>query len=195
MFLKKARKTYKGKVYETYALTESYRENGSVKHRHISNLGPLTEEQAQRIRLVLKAQQIEDAFVGHLSDVVAKKHYRFLDVAVLDDVWRQFDLDQFFTDLPYAEAMAVNRCLEAKSKIQIQNWTLQTVLPRLLKTEFNDESEYSVYRTLDKIADQEAELQQHIYQKCRQFGYTDEKAVFYDITSSYFEGAKVYFGG
>ncbi len=126
MFLKKARKTYKDKVYETYALTESYRENGKVKHRHINNLGPLNEEQAQRIRLVLKAQQTKDVFVGQLSDVVAKEHYSFLDITVLDDLWRQFDLDQFFTDLPYAEAMAVNRCLDAKSKIQIQNWTQRT---------------------------------------------------------------------
>ncbi len=190
MFLKKARKTYKGRVYETYALTESYRENGKVKHRHIANLGSLTTEQAQRIRLVLKAQQIEGAFVGHLSDVVAKEHYRFLDVALLDNIWRQFDLDQFFANLPYAEAMAVNRCLDPKSKIQIKDWTQQTILPRLLEYDFGADSEYSIYRTLDKIADQEVELQKHIYQKCEQLGHTDEKAIFYDITSSYFEGAK-----
>jgi len=110
MFLKKARKTYKDKVYETYALTESYRENGKVKHRHIANLDSLTKEQAHRIKLVLKAKQIEDVFVGHLSNVVGKEHYRFLDVAVLDDIWRQFDLDQYFADLPYAGAMAVSRC-------------------------------------------------------------------------------------
>ena len=190
MFLKKARKTYKGKVYETYALTESYRENGKVKHRHIANLGSLTKEQAQRIKLVLKAKQIEDVFVGHLSDVVAKEHYRFLDVAVLDDIWRQFDLDQYFAELPYAEAMVVNRCLDPKSKIQIQDWTQQTILPRLLRYDFSADSEYSIYRTLDKITDQEVELQKHVYRKCKQLGHTDEKAVFYDITSSYFEGTK-----
>jgi hypothetical protein len=33
---------------------------------------PLTKEQAQRIKLVLKTKQIEDVFVGHLFDVVAK---------------------------------------------------------------------------------------------------------------------------
>lgn len=190
MFLKKARKSYKGKVYETYALTESYRENGKVKHRNIYNLGPLTPQQAQRIKLVLKAQNITDAFVGHLSDVVAKCHHRFLDVAVLDDYWRRFELDQFFTELPYAEAMAINRCLEPKSKIRIQNWTEQTILPRLLKVDFNDQSEYSIYRTLDKIADREAELQSHVFQKLQQAGQTLESAVFYDITSSYFEGTK-----
>lgn len=190
MFLKKARKTYKGKVYETYALTESYREGGKVKHRHIANLGSLSQEQVQRIRLVLKAKQVEDAFVGRLSDVVAKEHYRFLDVAVLDDIWQQFALDQFFKGLPYAEAMVINRCIAPKSKIRIQEWTQHTILPRLMEFDFGAESEYSVYRTPDKIADLEEELQQHIYQKYSQQGHTNEKAIFYDITSSYFEGTK-----
>lgn len=188
MFLKKSKKTYNGKVYETYALTESYREGSKVKHRHIANLGPLTPEQAQRIRLVLKAQQIENVFVGHLSDVVAKKHYRFLDVAVLDHIWQQFALDNIFPDLPYAEAMAVNRCLEPKSKINIRDWTNKTVLPRLQKYEYNDD--YGVYRALDAIADRESELQEHLYQRYRQLGIISQNTIFYDITSSYFEGTK-----
>lgn len=190
MFLKKASRTYKGKIYETYALTESYRENGKVKHRNIHHLGSLTEEQAVRIRLVLNAQQTEDMFVGKRSDVVAKQHVRFLDVSVLDHVWRQFDLHHFFADLPYAESMCVNRCLQPKSKFQIQTWSRKTILPRILKTDFDQESEYAIYRTLDKIADDEAALQVHIFQKLQHMGLATDKAVFYDITSSYFEGSK-----
>ncbi len=110
--------------------------------------------------------------MGQLSDVVAKEHYRFLDVAVLDHIWQQFALDNIFSNLPYAEAMTVNRCLEPKSKINIRKWTDKTVLPRLQKYEYNDD--YAVYRALDAIADRENELQEHLYQ----------------ITSSYFEGTK-----
>lgn len=188
MFLKKSKKSYKGKGYETYALTESYREGGKVKHKHIANLGTLTPEQAQRIRLVLKAQQLDDAFVGPLTDVVAKKHYRFLDVALLDHLWRQFDLDRFFSKHLYVEAMAVNRCLEPKTKIQIKNWTEETILPRLHKEKFP--GDFEIYRVLDKIADQEESLQQHLYQQYIKFGLAAENTVFYDITSSYFEGTK-----
>ncbi|PKM78920.1 MAG: transposase, partial [Firmicutes bacterium HGW-Firmicutes-13] len=188
MFLKKSKKSYKGKGYETYALTESYREGGKVKHRHIANLGSLTPEQAQRIRLVLKAQKSEDVFVGPLSDVVAKKHFRYLDVAVLDHLWRQFALDRFFSDLPYAEAMAVNRCLEPKTKIHIRKWAEATILPRLQGDELTDD--FEIYRALDKIADQEAELQKHLYQQCVALGLAAKNTVFYDITSSYFEGTK-----
>ena len=188
MFLKKSKKSYKGKRYETYALTESYRKGNEVKHRHIASLGTLTPEQAQRIRLVLQAKQVEDVFVGNLSDVVAKKHRRFLDVAALDHFWRQFGLDQFFSGLPYAEAMAVNRCLDPRAKIQIKEWAEKTVLPRLLGAELP--GDFEIYRTLDKIADQEDQLQKHIYQQYIRLGITSKNTVFYDITSSYFEGAK-----
>jgi hypothetical protein len=180
MFLKKASRTYKGKVYETYALTESYRENGKVKHRNIQHLGSLTNEQAMQIRLVLNVQQSKDIFVGKRSDVVSKQHARYLDVAVLDHVWRQFDLHHFFADLPFVEAMCINRCIQPKSKFQIQSWSQKTVLPQILHTDFEQENEYAIYRTLDKIADGEAALQTHIYQKLQQMGLATDKAVFYD---------------
>jgi len=188
MFLKKSKKSYKGKGYETYALTESYREGGKVKHRHIANLGALTPEQAARIRLVLKAKRSEDVFVGPLTDVVAKKHFRFLDVAVLDHFWKQFALDRFFSGLPYAEAMAVNRCLEPKTKIHIKRWTEATILPRLQGGELADD--FEIYRVLDKISEQEAELQVHLYQQYLALGLASKSTVIYDITSSYFEGTK-----
>lgn len=54
MFLKKSKKKYKDKGYDHYSLTESYRESGKVKQRHIAKLGALTPEQAERIRLVNK---------------------------------------------------------------------------------------------------------------------------------------------
>ncbi len=188
MFLKKTQKKYKEKGYEHYSLTESYREGGKVKHRNIAKLGVLSPEQAERIRLVLKIQRIDNVYVGDLSDVVVKKHYRFLDVAVMDYFWRQFELDSFFFGAPYAEAMAINRCLDPLTKIHIKQWVEATVLPRLLKTEFPDE--YEVYRALDQIDKREDELQQHLYRQYIKLGYTAGNTVFYDITSSYFEGTK-----
>lgn len=189
MFLKRATKTFKGKVYESYALTESYREDGKVKHRNICNLGPLTEEQAQRIRLVLKVTQNEDVFVGRLSDVVAKTHYRFLDVALLHHFWQYWGLDNFFADQPLAEVMSINRCLDPKSKFQVNAWVLETVLPRLLPLD-PESDEYAIYRALDQIAIVERELQSFLYRRLQELGFGDGQAVFYDITSTYFEGTK-----
>ena len=189
MFLKPNKKYYKGKEYITYTLTESYREDGKVKHRNISNLGTLTVEQADRIRLVLKAKQAKDVLVAQWPDVVVKKHFRYLDVMVLDYFWQQWGLNGFFKDVPYAEAMVVNRCLEPKSKIKVHSWVQKTVLPRLVSIGSED-SEYAVYQALDKIANMEGELQSYLYDILKQKGKDVEKTIFYDITSSYFEGTK-----
>lgn len=153
------------------------------KHRHICNLGPLTEDQAQRLRLILKTK-IEDLFVGKLADVVAKEHYQFLDVAVLHHFWKEWGLDLFFADLASAEALTINRCLFPKSKIQINTWIKGTILPALLTLG----DEYAIYRDLDRIADLESALQSHLYQKIKRVD--DPKAIFYDLTSTYFEGCK-----
>ena len=190
MFLKKARKTYKDKVYETYSLTESYREGGRVKHRHIASLGSLSPEEAERIRLILKAKQVNNIFVGYWSDIVAKAHYKFLDVAVLDTLWGHFGLDDFFNAHPYAEALAINRCLDPQSKFQIRDWTEGTVLPRLVDYDFYTDCQFKIYRALDNITEQDKELQSHLYRRFKEIDITQEKAVFYDITSSYFEGTK-----
>lgn len=189
MFLKRATKTFKGKVYESYALTESYREDGKVKHRNIWNLGPLTGEQANRIRLILKATQNDDLFVGKLSDVVAKTHYRFLDVALLHHFWQYWGLDDFFSDLPLAEIMSINRCLDPKSKLQVNAWVEDTVLPRLLPWQPGSDA-YAIYRALDRVATAAGELQSFLYHKLQELGLDEEQAIFYDITSTYFEGAK-----
>ncbi|MBS3977153.1 MAG: IS1634 family transposase, partial [Syntrophomonadaceae bacterium] len=189
MFLKRATKTFKGKVYESYALTESYREDGKVKHRNIWNLGSLTGEQAHRIRLILTATQNEDMFVGRLSDVVAKTHYRFLDIALLHHFWQYWGLDDFFADQPLAEVMSINRCLDPKSKFQVNAWVLETVLPRLLHLD-PESDEYAIYRALDQIAIAEGDLQSFLYRKLQELGLDGGQAVFYDITSTYFEGTK-----
>jgi hypothetical protein len=45
---------YKGKVYKSYGIAESYREGGKVKKKRLFALGKLTDEQAAKIRLICK---------------------------------------------------------------------------------------------------------------------------------------------
>jgi len=103
-------------------------------------------------------------FVGRLSDIVAKTHYRFLDVALLHHFWQYFGLDNFFADQPEAEVMSINRCLDPKSKFQVNAWALDTAFPRLLPL-CPESDEYAIYRALDQIATAEGELQSFLYRQ------------------------------
>lgn len=96
MFLKKSSKSYTDKTYVSYTLTESYRENGKVKHRNLHNLGDLTDAQAEQFRLVLQVQGNPSLLVTHEQDLIVTRSLSYLNVMVLHHLWRQWHLEHFF---------------------------------------------------------------------------------------------------
>jgi len=77
----------------------------------------------------------------------------------------------------------MNRCLDPTSKIQLQAWTTQTILPAIIPALLHYD-EYDVYRELDRLAKQVDGLQSFLYTQLKDRGKTEENAFFYDITSS-----------
>lgn len=190
MFLKKSTTTIKGKTYSHYKIVESYRDNGKVKHRILFPLGNLTDEQAERIRMAISAYSNPDVIVSKIDDIVVTKHLAYLDVVTLYCLWQKWQFDEFFASVRWVEAMVINRCLDPLSKIRIQEWVSSTILPALGSNKLLEVNEYDVYRGLDHLFQHEAELQEFIYQRLKQKGKFSEDVLFYDITSSYFEGSK-----
>jgi len=190
MFLKKITTIIKGKSYFHYQVVESYRENGKVKHRNFYSVGVLTEEEAAKLRLVVAAQSDKGIIVTKIDDIVVTKHLAYLDVAVLHHLWQKWDFDEFFPSDHWIEAMVLNRCLEPLSKIHVKEWTAETILPALTKENILKYDDYDVYRELDKLFKLETDLQSFIHKRLEEKGHSFEQGMFYDITSSYFEGSK-----
>lgn len=191
MFLKKSTTTIKGKTYNHYKIVESYRDNnGKVKHRILFPLGNLSDEEAQGIRLAISAHSNPDVVVSKMADIVVTKHLAYLDVSCLHHLWQQWHFDKLFDSDRWIEAMVINRCLDPLSKIHLQDWVSTTILPALNQANTLEVNEYDVYRGLDHLFRQEVDLQEFIYQRLKQENKFTEDALFYDITSSYFEGSK-----
>ena len=190
MFLKKSTTTIKGKTYSHYKIVESYRDNGKVKHRILFPLGDLTGEQAERIKMAISAYANPEVIVSKLDDIVVTKHLAYLDVITLHWLWHKWQFDEFFDSERWVETMVINRCLDPLSKIQLQEWVSNTILPVLSSKELLEVNEYDVYRGLDHLFQHEAELQEFFYQRLKQEGKFSQDALFYDLTSSYFEGSK-----
>ncbi len=57
MFIHKTTRKVGDKTYHSFLLSESYRENGKVKHRVISNLSRLPKHLIEVISLALKNQR------------------------------------------------------------------------------------------------------------------------------------------
>ena len=190
MFLKKISSVIKGKTYLHYQVVESYRENGKVKHRNLYSVGVLTEEEAAKLRLVIAAQSDKEIIVAKIDDMVVTKHLAYLDVAVLHHLWQKWNFDEFFPSDHWVETMVLNRCLGPLSKIHVKEWAEGTVLPSLTKENILKYDDYDVYRELDKVYKSETELQSFMHTSLEEKGHSFEQGMFYDITSSYFEGSK-----
>lgn len=189
MFLKKSTVTIKGKTYNNYKIVKSYREDGKVKHRILTPLGSLTDEQAERLRLAISAYSNPDLVVSKKDDIVVTKHLAYLDVAVLHQIWKNWGFDRFFNNDRWVQAMVLNRCIDPVSKIQVKDWVSKTVLPAYLAVDINDNDPYDIYRELDRLSNREIDLQRFIYQQLKTKIPNWSEAFFYDITSTYLEGS------
>ena len=59
MYIETVKSVKKGKEYVTHLVRETYRENGKVKHRTISNISKLPKEQINLLRKSLKGYKGE----------------------------------------------------------------------------------------------------------------------------------------
>ena len=190
MFLKKVTIKQQDKIYNYYKIVASYRDkDGKPKHRLIQNLGVLSDDDAERMRLILKAGQDSELVLPKSSDIVVTKHWLFLPIILLHSLWETFQLQQFFPDGLLIEAMVLNRCIEPLSKIHVVEWMQSTVLPAMFGSPSLPD-DFAVYRELDFLNKQENALQAHLYNQLQHLDPSVGEGFFYDITSTYMEGSQ-----
>ncbi len=190
MFLKKVTLKKYNKTYNYYKIVASYRDkDGKPKHRMIQNLGVLSDEDAARMKKIIQAQQSPDMILAKSEDIVVTKHWLFLPIMVLHALWETFQLHRFFPKSLLVEAMVLNRCIEPLSKIHVMDWMKNTALPAL-HLETDSSNNYAVYRGLDRLHQQESDLQSHLYKQLERLDPSIGQGFFYDITSTYMEGSQ-----
>ena len=89
-------KKYKGSCYKSYAIAESYREGKKVRKRIIWPIGKLSEEHAEQIKQICKISKSKEHFLCELNDIVIKESKPYLDIAVVNGLWNQWELDKLF---------------------------------------------------------------------------------------------------
>lgn len=189
LFLKKSTTTINGKKYNHYKVVESYRDGDKVKHRILYNVGQLTDKQAEQLKLAIKVQSDPSIVVAKETDIVVTKSIAYLNVMVLHQLWQQWNLNQFFLKDRFVEALVINRCIDPTSKIRLQSWASDTIIPAVVPALLTYD-EYDVYRELDRLTRIEDDLQVFLYEQLKKRQRIHSDALFYDITSSYFEGSR-----
>jgi hypothetical protein len=166
-----------------YLLRESYREGGKVKKRTLANLSALPIEQIERIRQILRGEQL--APVDTLFESVGSAHHGHVQ-AVLSAM-KRLGFDALLSSRPCRErdlavAMVAARILQPHSKLATTRWWHVTTLPETLGV--CDATEDDLYDAMDWLLAR----QERIEKKLAARHLRENGLVLYDLTSSYFEG-------
>jgi transposase len=116
------------------------------------------------------------------------------------ELWRQLGLDEFWQtklpagreDVPWERVLrllVVNRLLEPGSEFRVhRQWFDQTAMAELLGADFAVAEKDRLYRCLDRLLEHKPALFQHLRQRWQDLFATHFDVLFYDLTSTYFEG-------
>lgn len=167
MHIRLATITRQDKSYRYAQIVESYRRSdGMPAHRVIANLGQLSDPHIENIKLAIEANRHGQRVIRQplVADIARPQaNLRYLDLAVLLCLWREWGLDRVLGEiLPQGEAdvacakvvvaLVLQRCVDPGSKLYAERWFPRTSLPELLAIEpasFNNTRLHRVLEHLD----------------------------------------------
>ncbi len=188
---------YKEKKYKSYAIAESYRVGKKVKKRTIWPIGKLTDQQAEQIKLILKVAQGKGQFITQLKDIVVKDSKAYLDIALVNELWNHWQLDQSFdfevSDSPLstpliAKILTINRCTDPCSHYSVPKWAKQNALAKVLNIDLTGLNDDKIYYELDKIHQNHFSIENYLFKQTYLKNSSSYQYIDYDLTTSYFVG-------
>jgi hypothetical protein len=206
MHLHVSRVRRNGKLYAYAQLLQSYRrDDGMPTQRVVAKLGCLSDVEIANLRTALKASR-QDQRVVLPAEVVPStarflkptQNLRYLDVAVMHELWREWGLGTLLRELMPASnaqvdasdvvaALAIQRCVDPGSKLYAERWFPSTALPELLPIkpeQFNNTRVHRVLEQLDEITPSLMQRLPALYQK-QQGAFA---VLFMDVTDTWFVG-------
>lgn len=190
---------YKDTIYKSYSIAESYREGNKVKKRIIWPIGRLADDQAHQIHFICKAVSDPDAVITTIENIIIQESKPFLELAVAGVLWDEWRLWTAFagcsteSELPtqmVAKILTMNRCVSPCSHYSIPHWVQKTALSEMLGHSLKNLNEDKIYYELDKIAQNQQKIEEHLFRVTYQRNPKSYEFVNYDLSSSYFVGMK-----
>lgn len=203
-----------GEVHEYLRVVENIRRGGKVRQKVIANLGnviALRKDVRQIVNGLLRVCGERGIHFAEDGRLISTKEYgvRY----VVEAVWEELGLSEVIREhlkgcganLKYEQwvkMMVVNKLSDPTSKLGIFRWLSSVYWPehgfdaRVMSEELSKEEELKIskgevmkfYRAMDRLLMLKEELERHLYFKLRDLFSLKVDLVFYDLTSSYFEG-------
>lgn len=200
MFVKVTPRKKKGKTYYYAELVESYRENGKVKHKRLLYFGKVDMDTANRLKIAFSKDF--DSFTNidkvDFSSAVSYGNYYLLNkLSSSLGIFEYFKNNFISTDnhitvetaVCYLKAMIFQRIIQPDSKLSLVENYQATPLNHFLGLEKELDLQ-SLYRSLEVLEENFPLVEKYLYQLAVNQFKQNKKELYYDITSSYFEGNK-----
>ena len=189
---------HKEKSYRSYSLARAYRKDGKNRKEICVKLGKLSDEAANRWRVLLKTIKNPDAFVTTCNDIAVTNHFAYLDIATVNAVWDYWKLDEVFqyngmrnVDVSsIAKMLTINRCIDPVSKSQTPEWFKNTALPWIFDIKVDSINASRVFRELEVIEEKKETICSHLFKLMSTRNPASMKSIFYDLSSTTFTGSR-----
>lgn len=194
-------RTVKTKNKTYVRIVESQREDGKVKQKIIANLGNLQLNKNNFVKIIEGLRKfVKEEFVSP-SEIEPQNGLLYGSVLAGLHIWEEIGLckklkDRFVKTKAnkigelYAAIMTINRLISPESKLGLTRWLEDVYFPGYEKGISVDEKRNAdnFYRTMNYIEKWQKGIEQEIYFAMRDLFSLKVDMVFYDITSTYFEG-------
>ena len=190
------------KTYRSVQFVESYRDadkGGKPRTRvllHLGNVDDLSGEKVDRlVDGLLRAVGRPAAAVGEVDVPFALD---FGDVWAIVGIWQQLRIGTILKEKArhsrrefdleaHIRLMVVNRLCDPRSKLGLLTWLEGVYVPGIDRESVSYDN---LLRAMDFLIEQKAAIEREVFAAVRTLFDDELEMVFYDLTSSYFEGEK-----
>lgn len=218
MFLRRIRRKKRGTNYDYWALVESVRTARGPRQRVVGTIGKLSSlkkeervgweeigrilsgEPAKAPNLFEKQEDVPEWATVNTKGVQIERLRRFGDVYLGLALWKRLKLDKVFEklqeqgreEIAWADmfsVLAIARMCSPSSELAIaESWYEKTALEDLLGISVDKVNESRLYRALDVLLPHKDAICEHLQGRYAEWFGSKFDFLFYDITSTYFEG-------
>jgi len=190
MYVKKTTMRRGEKTYTYATMVQAYRVGATIKHRTVARLGRVDKPFASFILPLIEKQQTQLAssapYPAKLYALPMAIHSLWKNMGLSDIITGALRNGQVKTNVSLlAELMTMGRILHPDSKLSLTRWYASLYLPDALPKAIDV---HAFYRSLDYLMEQKETIERHLYHKMKEKHLIKTTLLFYDLTSSYFEG-------
>ena len=186
------------KLYKYLKLVETTRYKGKIVQKTLLNFGNIEQWSEEKLtEFVFHLNEFCNLKLGPgVEDIDIHDVFDFGVCYAIDSIWKQLNLSETIRNhmkehtcdidiVPPVKAMVFNRLLEPSSKLRVSEWVTTQAIHEIFPKEI---PLHHYYRSLDYLMAHKSSLEEDIFWRVSDIFNLDLSLVFYDLTSSYFEG-------